>query len=228
MGWDRTLASFFPPTSKPIFVSFETSGCSSSGCWASCCTHRRSVLYTLVSFDVRALSFFCPCCSTWRRWVVDIFASSDTSGLGSPDILEGGNASLDSFDEWGVVVSWRGCVEEEIRGSSTCRAVAFVVWYHALSLRSTLCHMAVRLFVELYTMSSLSTGGTYTLSCVVCCVVVWLLCCRLARVWWFSLSFGRSRCCFGHYCRRWVERWSVGSRNEGKKGPPSGSSLPLH
>jgi hypothetical protein len=51
-----------------------------------------------------------------------------------------------------------------------------------------------------------------------------------------ALSCGHSHCCLGHCCRRRVERWSVGLRNEGKKnallGPPiswvplSGSSFP--
>jgi hypothetical protein len=98
--------------------------CSSCGCWASGSTHRRSIL--LVSFDMRALSFFCPCCSTWRRWVVDTFASSDTSGLGSPDVFEGGGAGFDSFDEWRVV------------------------WHYALLPRSTLRRMAVCLVVWPY------------------------------------------------------------------------------
>jgi hypothetical protein len=160
--------------------------CSSCGCWASGSTHRRSILYTLVSFDMRALSFFCPCCSTWRRWVVDTFASSDTSGLGSPDVFEGGGAGFDSFDEWRVV------------------------WRYALSLRSTLRRMAVRLVVWPYG-CRLALWLSFGPMVVVwpaglsfdCWVVVWLLGCRLVAglsfgphlavlvvVWPFSLLFG--------------------------------------
>jgi len=50
------------------------------------------------------------CHSTWQHWVVNIFTLSDTSGLGSPDVYEGDMDSFGSFDEWGMVVSWRGCV----------------------------------------------------------------------------------------------------------------------
>jgi len=54
-----------------------------------------------------------PCHSTWRRWVVDTFTLFDTSGLDSPDVYEGGVAGFGSSDGWGMVVSWRGCVEDK-------------------------------------------------------------------------------------------------------------------
>ena len=97
------------------------------------------------------------------------------------------------------------------------------------------CHVVLRLVAALYAMSygcmpyrsALHlvefVNWRYTLSFGPCgCrlarwVIVWLLSCRLARICWFSLSCGHSHCCLGHCCGRWVERWSVGLRNEGKK-----------
>ena len=41
-----------------------------------------------------------------------MFASSSTSGLGSPYVFEGRGASFGSFNKWGVVMSWRRCVKD--------------------------------------------------------------------------------------------------------------------
>ena len=160
-------------------------------------------------FGAPYVDVFCPCCSTWRRWVVDTFAPSDTSRLGSPDVFEGGGASFGCLDEWRVVVSWRGCVEDR---KSVDRQYAGL---YPVSCGAMPCRCALRCVTWLYPLSFSSTP------------------CRLARVWRFSSSFGDSRCCLGRCFGRWVERWSVGLRNEGEKkhrlahflGPLSGSSF---
>ena len=176
---------------------------------------------------MRALGFFCPCCSTWQRWVIDTFALSNMSGLGSPDVFEGGGAGFGCFDKWRVVVSWRGCVEDRgnlwivnrlgcpvLCGAMPCRrALCCVVWLYALSFSSTPHHLALWLL--------LAYG-----CCLACCVVIWLLGCRLARVWRFSLLFG---------ALLWALGWEVisGVEKRGEKnaplnflGPPSGFSFP--
>jgi len=100
-------------------------------------------------------------------------------------------------------------------GTMPCScALRCVVWLYALSFSSTpcrVCRLAVHLVVWSY-------GCRLAYGCrLVRCVVIWLLGYHLAHVWRFSLSFGHSRFLLGHYCGRWVERWSVGLRNEGKK-----------
>ena len=158
---------------------------SSCRCWSSCSTRQRSVLHTLMSFDMQAWGFFCPCCSTWRHWAVDTFALSDTSGLGYPDVFERGGAGFGSFGEWGVVVSWRGCVKD--------RGILWII----NALGCTLCRVVLCLVAALYTVSysctpfrsalhhvELSTGDTP------CRLTLWLLFgllgCRLVA----GLSFG--------------------------------------
>ena len=112
--------------------------------------------------------------------------------------------------EGGGELAWV-CRRQEIRGSSICWAVPCVVWCYALSLRSTLCHMAVPLVVQLYTMSFGPMVVVWPM------IVVWSA--VLSFGCWVVVwpAFGDSRCCLGRCCGRWVERWSVGLRNEGKK-----------
>jgi hypothetical protein len=89
--------------------------------------------------------------------------------------------------ESGGELAWV-CRRQEICGSSINWAVPCVVWCNTLLLHFTLCRIAVRLVFQLYTMSSLSTGGTP------CHLALWLL----FGLWLSLLSFG---------C--WVIVWSA-------------------